>query len=615
MNNNKNNLIIGFSVFIVSILIILELSIQFASAKRNALQLSTVLANQVSNVLEQNQISNKTFMDDLKNEYIIRAKAVSFMIDSLDEDKINTASLKHIAELTLIDEINLFNTDGHIYQSTYPRYIGYSFDSGEQIAYFKPILKNKDMSLCQDIVPNTVEGKSMMYAMTWNEAKTRLVQIGIEPTRVLNQKNTQNYDEILNNVPLYEGFEILILNNSTKQIIAATDKSKTGKTLSELGLKKQKQSDSYVVPASKSSDFIKHFGYCEVSTNYDVYVNFNLSSIYSGSATAILFVLLYLMLGLYVLTNMLNKITKMESEKQEQFAVLLSMNEMYYSLHLVDLEKNTVVEYASHDVVSDEMQRTHGENANLMMDNIMSSTLTDEWLEEGLKFSNLQNIKKLLKGKKILQKDMVGKQTGWFRMSFITIDSAPDGTPTRVVVATRIIDEEKRKEQELYEQSNKDVLTQCFNRRAFEEAMLQYEHKVAEDNLVVASFDVNSLKEINDTLGHEAGDELLKGASECMLKCFSKYGKIFRTGGDEFVGIFYVSTSELLALEEEFNYTVINWKGKILKEISIACGYAHKQENPYASVKELFKYADSRMYEDKKLYYQNMKHDRRAQHS
>ena len=49
--------------------------------------------------------------------------------------------------------------------------------------------------------------------------------------------------------------------------------------------------------------------------------------------------------------------------------------------------------------------------------------------------------------------------------------------------------------------------------------------------------DVNGLKKVNDQLGHDAGDELLKGASSCISRCFGSYGKAYRTGGDEFIAI------------------------------------------------------------------------------
>ena len=49
--------------------------------------------------------------------------------------------------------------------------------------------------------------------------------------------------------------------------------------------------------------------------------------------------------------------------------------------------------------------------------------------------------------------------------------------------------------------------------------------------------DVNGLKEANDTLGHEAGDELIIGSAECLEKSFEGINTIYRLGGDEFTVI------------------------------------------------------------------------------
>ena len=47
-------------------------------------------------------------------------------------------------------------------------------------------------------------------------------------------------------------------------------------------------------------------------------------------------------------------------------------------------------------------------------------------------------------------------------------------------------------------------------------------------DLVFVSIDVNGLKKVNDSMGHQAGDELLIGAAACMKKCFGRWGKVYR---------------------------------------------------------------------------------------
>ena len=70
----------------------------------------------------------------------------------------------------------------------------------------------------------------------------------------------------------------------------------------------------------------------------------------------------------------------------------------------------------------------------------------------------------------------------------------------------------------------------------YEEDILEYSAAPLSENFVYASIDVNGLKIVNDEIGHAAGDELIKGAADCMTKAFGSYGKVYRTGGDELCG-------------------------------------------------------------------------------
>lgn len=75
----------------------------------------------------------------------------------------------------------------------------------------------------------------------------------------------------------------------------------------------------------------------------------------------------------------------------------------------------------------------------------------------------------------------------------------------------------------------------------------------AGDDFVYASIDVNGLKIVNDEIGHAAGDELIKGAAKCMKEVIGSYGKVYRTGGDEFVSIFFASKEQLETIKMDLS--------------------------------------------------------------
>ena len=77
-----------------------------------------------------------------------------------------------------------------------------------------------------------------------------------------------------------------------------------------------------------------------------------------------------------------------------------------------------------------------------------------------------------------------------------------------------------------------DSLTGLFNRLSFNEALPELEKKRSNGDVIIVAMDLNDLKRINDGLGHEAGDEILKGASDCMKQVLDRHGNVYRFGGD-----------------------------------------------------------------------------------
>ena len=102
--------------------------------------------------------------------------------------------------------------------------------------YFKPMLTDKELTMCQDITPNTAEGKKMMYAITWNEDGTKMIQVGIEPKRLLKEIKQNNTSRVVADMPVYEGMEIFVADAQSKVIEGATNRRQIGKTLDEIGI-------------------------------------------------------------------------------------------------------------------------------------------------------------------------------------------------------------------------------------------------------------------------------------------------------------------------------------------------------------------------------------------
>ena len=146
-----------------------------------------------------------------------------------------------------------------------------------------------------------------------------------------------------------------------------------------------------------------------------------------------------------------------------------------------------------------------------------------------------------------------------------------------------------------------DSLTYAQNRNHFNEYLKK--NRCKELHFVgVIYLDLNGLKEINDKMGHLAGDTLIISASYVLQEIFADNS--YRIGGDEFVVI------EQDVLESEFysKYEMLLKRMKEL-EISVATGYIWKER--CLNLSEILQAADQKMYEDKKRYYSIAQKDRR----
>lgn len=148
-----------------------------------------------------------------------------------------------------------------------------------------------------------------------------------------------------------------------------------------------------------------------------------------------------------------------------------------------------------------------------------------------------------------------------------------------------------------------DPLTGVYSRFAYIDAINEYSKQIPE-NFVVFLVDINGLKRINDTIGHEAGDELICGAARCVSFSIGKHDKTYRIGGDEFVVFSSMTRDEADDALKDLAKTCEAWSGNKVKHLSVSAGYALLCDFEGCTVEELAKEADGAMYKQKKVYYE-----------
>lgn len=465
------------SVAVIVVALLLEAGILKYVNDANAYRLSKVLLDRVFTVLDKNDQSEEELIESLKDDYIVRAKAVSYIVDAKPQVENDVEELQKIAKLMSVDEIHLFDETGCITSGSVPKYFGYSFDSGTQMSYFKPMLTDKSLTMCQDVTPNTSEGKAMMYSITWNEAGTMMVQVGLKPQRLLDELKQNEISTVVSDMPVYKGMELYVADADTELVKGATDCDKIGKTFHDLGFPTDiKESDKPTVRQISVNDsgcrcIIRR------GDKYIVAVTIDKSFYMTNSVVALLVVGIYLILASCCIMYMFSKIMKEKYEKEKLLYI-----------------------------------------------------------------------------------------------------------------------------------SNTDALTGCLNRHAYETDINKLDLK---KEWIYISLDLNSLKHINDTYGHDVGDEMICAAAACMTASFGEFGRVYRIGGDEFVVIVTQKPDELDAMTKHFDSSVAEWKGKIVDSMTISYGCVRSLEEDWELVHDIEKEADRRMYASKARYYSDSGIDRR----
>ncbi len=202
--------------------------LQFADNRQNAQESCGLMLDQLKELITENESSFQQLEDTLKDEYTIRANiAADYIAHGWDDYKAADDFIA-LAELLEVDEVHVFDESGKIINGSVPKYYGFTMDSGEQMAFFKPMLSDRTLSLCQDVTPNTAEGKSMMYAMVWAKNKDMLVQIGVTPDRLLDWMQNSDISKLVGRLPLIEGMAIYVVDDATGSVVAATNDDMLG---------------------------------------------------------------------------------------------------------------------------------------------------------------------------------------------------------------------------------------------------------------------------------------------------------------------------------------------------------------------------------------------------
>jgi len=203
--------------------------------------------------------------------------------------------------------------------------------------------------------------------------------------------------------------------------------------------------------------------------------------------------------------------------------------------------------------------------------------------------------------KRYVRKD---KEIVWVQLS-VSIFRDEDDAAQYFIAQIEDITERKIRDNEVHQHAYFDTLTKLPNRRMLMDRLSQELSQAERDNHTVALFflDLDHFKHINDTLGHDVGDLILKETASRLLSCVRPNDMVSRLGGDEFVillsEISDASDAEIVAKKilRKFEEPItVNDKEVV---IGTSIGVALRTRDVKITFKQLMKNADMAMYESK----------------
>jgi len=155
----------------------------------------------------------------------------------------------------------------------------------------------------------------------------------------------------------------------------------------------------------------------------------------------------------------------------------------------------------------------------------------------------------------------------------------------------------------MHTKAYRDPLTHVRNRAAFDDMMAELREQMKSDTCDYAFLmvDLNDLKKINDSYGHDRGNEYLVNSCQMICRVF-RHSPVFRIGGDEFIVILQnedLDNHDKLLAEFDRRMIASQKESDPWKVVSVAKGLAYctvSDETP----DDVFKRADEKMYQDKK---------------
>ena len=609
-------------VLVIVILIIL-VYIQVITEQHRAYEETITTFLRIESVLEENQQELSEIKEEYEQTCLRNAETVARIIENEPEALNSVEELKKIAEIVEVHEIHIFDTTGRIFTGTHPQYFDYTFDSGEQMMFFKPMLEDKSLKLVQDITPNTAEEKPMQYSAVWGESGTFIVQVGMEPVNVMKVTEKNELSYIFSLFRVSPDANYYAIDKESGEIVGSTDLDIVGLKASAIGLDMnsiQKDADGFHARISGNLSFCV---FEEIGENYVGRIT-KVDDLYQRVPTTALWIFISLVIVIFFLAKAvvmyMNKYVVMKIDDVNEKLKSIADGNLQ---ERVDIQSS--VEFVKLSSYINSMVKSLLDN-NKKMSYVLSKTNmhigTYEYGNQARKVYYTENIPKILG----IESDRL-EELALSRDTFVALlddiktnamqnEEGVYKQGERYIRLEEIIDNEEVfgvaidvtveivKRMEIEKERDVDILTGLYNRRGLDMKLVDIFSQPEELGYsAILMIDADGLKGINDTYGHEKGDIYLKRIGQAISDVRMKNGIVSRQGGDEFVVFLYGydSKEQLMATIQELEYMQSNSFVMLDEDINVPLRFSmgYSLVNKEDDYQKLLKEADEKMYRNK----------------
>ncbi len=559
--------------------------------------------------------------ENLKDEYLVKANTMSQFLE-YDPDLIYDMDALHdYMELLSFEEIHFFDETGTIFAGTNPEYYGYSFDSGEQISYFKPMLEDRDLEMAQDLVPNTATQKLIQYVIVWNESKDIMIQLGHEPQHLVEQLKHTQLSEVMSSFITEENTYFFAYDTRTREVL--TDFHDSTLLTEVYDLPPQQSDVGTVILGSETfhyyakavDDLVISFSISQEDLYNSILYNILLLTLTLTLTSAVIILIIAFLLTniivrpIYTLIDNVQQISRgnldvvININNTPEFSSLsTSINSMVISLvnfnmRITRLFHNITIPIALFEYSKD----TSAVKATNKLGEILQLTQqeTDDILSTGLKFN--QYLDKIFNEPLEDEEDiyLIRHEDHIHYLKLKLYDE--EGKVWGIIVD---MTKELNQHEEFRTQRNIDNLTSLDTRWSFREKM----DKLSKEDfgvMAILILDLDNLKPINDNYGHDYGDALLTTAADILKNCTAPHKIVSRMGGDEFVLTIHHAESRqeiinhITNLQNHIDDSYITSPSGEKIPISFSGGYVF-YDDTFADYDEMIIAADATMYDVKR---------------